>query len=470
MAEVAAARQAVPWYVAQMRLLGLAVTVTALAVLAVTPVAASADGFAPIDTPGPALDVPSALLSASLQCSPGVDHSIRAPVLLVPGTGITATQEFAWNYEPALTQRGIPWCGVTFPDSGNDDMQINGEYVVYAIRTMYARAGRRIAIYGHSQGGEVPRWALRFWPDTRAMVDDVVGAAGPNHGTVVASAACGIRKPCQPSDWQAATRSHFIAALNSRQETFPGISYTEIYSHFDEEVQPNQNDSGTSSLHGGGGRITNVAVQDVCPADRSEHLAVGSYDPVTWALLVDALGHDGPAAPRRVGLGPCTEQFMPGVDPATFPMNSANAVIDVETSHSQELNAEGPLACYTTATCPAPAVPAPGGSAVAAPGPVSAPTKASTCHGPGTLRFVLHAARGDRVTRVRVYRDGRLVLRRHGRHIQMVQLSITSAEAHLRIITLSARGTRRKSTRRVIGCHKGKPKTVLTHHVPHGQR
>ncbi len=396
-------------------------------------------------------------------------------MLLVPGTGITASQEFSWNYEPALTKLGVPWCGVTFPDSGNDDMQINGEYVVHAIRTMYARAGRRIAIYGHSQGGEVPRWALRFWPDTRAMVDDVVGAAGPNHGTVVANAACGVRKPCQPSDWQAATGSHFIAALNSRQETFAGISYTEIYSRFDEEVQPNQDDRGTSSLHGGGGRITNVAVQDVCPNDNSEHLAVGSYDPVTWALLVDALGHDGPADPRRVGLGTCTRQFMPGVDPVAFPMNAANAVRAVETSHSQELNAEGPLACYTTATCAVPPDPSSGGSAQGSvmipPGPTAAaPTASYRCRGPGTLRFVLHAARGDRVTRVRVYRDGRLVLRRHGRHLRTVQLSITAPAANLRIVTLSLRGTQRRSTRRVAGCHKGNPRTVLTRHFSHGQR
>jgi triacylglycerol esterase/lipase EstA (alpha/beta hydrolase family) len=432
-----------------MRGYGPAVILAALVAIAASPAAAPAARFAAVDTPGPALDVPAAQLAKSMQCSPGVDHATRAPVLLVPGTGATATQEFAWNYEPALTHLGVPWCGITFPDSGNDDMQVNGEYVVYAIRTMYARAGRRIAIYGHSQGGEVPRWALRFWPDTRAMVDDVVGAAGPNHGSVVADAACGIRKPCQPSDWQAQTTSQFTAALNSYQETFPGISYTEIYSHADEEVQPNQNDSGTSSLHGGGGRITNVAVQDICPNDSSEHLAVGSYDPVTWALLVDALDNDGPASPARVGLSPCTQQFMPGVDPATFPMNSLNAAIAVETSPSQELNGEGPLACYTTASCRK----------------ASGPVVSITCVGPGILRFVLHAARGDRVTHLAVYLDGRLVLRRHGRRIRMVRVSVPSAGARLRIVTVSQRGTRRTSTRRITGCRKGAPKTTVTHHA-----
>ena len=415
---------------------------------------ASARPFAPVDRPGPPLDVPAKDLGASLQCSSGVDHALRAPVLLVPGTGVRAGEEFSWNYEPALTARGIPWCGVSFPDSGNDDMQINGEYVVYAIRTMYARAGRRIAIYGHSQGGEVPRWALRFWPDTRAMVDDVVGAAGPNHGSVVADAACGVRKPCQPSDWQAQTHSQFTAALNSGQETFPGISYTEVYSHFDEEVQPNQDSSGTSSLHGGGGRITNAAVQDVCPNDTSEHLALGSYDPVTWALALDALDHDGPAETARVGLTPCTQQFMPGVNPATFPSDSTGTVIALETSHNQELDGEPPLACYTTASCAPPPV-----ARAGRPSPAGALGR--SCTALGVLRFTLHAARGDRVVRVEAFVGGRRVLARAGHRLRTLAFHAPRPYATLRIVTVSRHGRRTISTRRLQGCRKGRPTTVV---------
>ena len=33
----------------------------------------------------------------------------------------------------------------------------------------------------------VPRWALRFWPDTRPMVDDQIGMAPSNHGTDTAA-------------------------------------------------------------------------------------------------------------------------------------------------------------------------------------------------------------------------------------------------------------------------------------------
>lgn len=72
-------------------------------------------------------------------------------------------------------------------------------------------------------------------------------------------------------------------------------------------------------MHGGGGSITNVAVQDVCPLNTADHLAVGTYDPVGYALAVDALTHDGPAVPARLPLTTCTKLLMPGVDPLTFP-------------------------------------------------------------------------------------------------------------------------------------------------------
>ena len=47
-------------------------------------------------------------------------------------------------------------------------------------------------------------------------------------------------------------------------------------------------------------QITNVAVQDICPNDSSEHLALGSYDPVTWALLLDALDEESLSAQRAL--------------------------------------------------------------------------------------------------------------------------------------------------------------------------
>jgi pimeloyl-ACP methyl ester carboxylesterase len=300
--------------------------------------------------------VPKEKLNASLDCPSSLAGAGRSPVLLVPGTGSNPEHNFSWNWEPALSKLGIPWCAVTLPDNALGDIQVAGEYVVNAIRTMYQRAGRRISIVGHSQGGMIPRWALRFWPDTRAMVDDQIGLAPSNHGTTGAEVLCSVS--CAAADWQQSDKAQFIAALNSYQETFPGISYTEIYTHFDEIVTPNSNDMGSSSLHGGGGEITNVAIQDLCPSDPSEHLAIGTQDNVAYDLAVDALTHSGPGDPSRAASSDpliCTTPLMPGINPITYPTDLAGATADLakNTASAPAVKAEPPLACYVTASCAA---------------------------------------------------------------------------------------------------------------------
>jgi pimeloyl-ACP methyl ester carboxylesterase len=314
---------------------------------------AQAITYAPVDNPGPPLSVPQATLDASLECKGSLAG--HTPVLLVPGTGSNPHSNFSWNWEPALDMLNIPWCAVTLPDNALGDIQVAGEYVVNAIRTMSAQAGGKISIIGHSQGGMLPRWALRFWPDTRAMVDDQIGFAPSNHGTTGAEFLCSIS--CAAADWQQSDRSEFIKALNSYQETFPGISYTEVYTHTDEIVTPNSDDSGSSSLHGGGGEITNVAIQDLCPGDLSEHLAIGTQDYVAYDLAVDALQHSGPADPARTQTSDptiCTPlKLMPGINPATYLTDSASASADLLTNTltAPPVKAEPPLKCYVTASC-----------------------------------------------------------------------------------------------------------------------
>jgi pimeloyl-ACP methyl ester carboxylesterase len=350
---------------------------------------ASAASYAPLDQPGPPLTVPLVQLQGSLKCEPGVQNARVEPVLLNPATGVTATQNYSWNWEPALDKLGIPWCAYTAPHSTLDNIETSGEYLAFAIRTMHALAHRRIAIMGHSQGGMSMRWALRFWPDTRPMVDDLIGFSGSNHGTTVGGAViCG--DGCPPADWQQFAGSHFIQALNSYAETFPGIAYTEIYTHTDEVVQPNNGPNASAALHTGGGQITNVATQDICPGDINEHNMIGTVDPVAYALAVDALTHPGPADPARISRSVCSQLYMPGVNPlsaATYLQVLAGApgVLSVAftpaapaTTGVQNLSAEPPLACYVFATC----------------GGAQAPTL--------TLRFKVHRQGRRRSVKVRV--------------------------------------------------------------------
>jgi hypothetical protein len=317
--------------------------------------------YAPLDRPGPALSVPAATLQAAVKCSGDLAAGSLEPVLLNPATGVTPDQNYSWNYERAFTAQHRAWCAVTMPYDTLGDIQVAGEYLVYAIRTMHAAAHRRIAILGHSQGGMSMRWALRFWPDTRAMVDDVIGMAGTNHGTSILGACYVGYTSCPPADWQQSTNSAFVSALNSGAETFAGISYTEIYTHTDEVVQPNESpDTSTSSLRTGAGAITNVATQSICPLDLDEHLAIGTIDPVSYALVMDALTHPGPAIPSRISPTVCFQLYQPGVNPlnvATYLQVLAGApgllsvsLPDINLVGAPEVPSEPALRCYVLAS------------------------------------------------------------------------------------------------------------------------
>ncbi len=318
-----------------------------------SPLATSTTTTAPTAAPastatGPALDVAPSLLAASLTCEPGVTNASRAPVLLVPGTTLIPSVNFDWNYERAFDADGIPWCAVTLPDNAMGDIQTAGEYVVSAIRTMTALAQRKIDILGYSQGGMVPRWAFRFWPDTRADVDAFVALDPSNHGTLDAYPICAAG--CVAAFWQQQSGSHFLTALNSGGETFAGISYTVVYSLTDEVVVPNEPVASSSSLSTGTGAITNIAAQSICPSDVSEHLAMGSYDPVGYALAYDAFTHGGLAEASRVPLSTCTMLYQPGVDPATFAQDYAayDAYVADTIATTPFISAEPTLAPYAS--------------------------------------------------------------------------------------------------------------------------
>ena len=342
---------------------GIRAGATALAAAALLAAPASAATYAPVDAPGPPLSVPTDKLAQSMRCSADLTSSTHTPVLFVTPTLVNPDEAF-FAFEHALDAMGVPYCTLTIPFFTTEDIQVSAEYVVYAVRTIHAWTGRKVDMLGWSQGGgPEPRWALRFWPDIRPLVAKLIDIEAPNHGTVVihmfcaagvcSSAICYVT--CVPALWQQADNSNFVAALNSGQETFPGIAYTNIYSRVSQFVQPNLDASGTTSLHGGGGEIANIATQDICPLNVADHLAY-YYDPVGYALVMDALTHPGPADPARIDRSVCTQVSNPYVPPASIPTYTAhfyNAIF-VERLHQEpQTTAEPPLKCYVTASCPA---------------------------------------------------------------------------------------------------------------------
>lgn len=329
---------------------GIAV-LAATAACAIGAAPAGAIEYAPLNTPGPKLSVPKGKLRSALSCTGNLRKGGQAPVLLVPGTTVTPRENFSWNWVRDLDTRGVPHCEIELPARSMGDVQVAGEYVVYAIRLMHREGRRDIDIFGHSQGGMLPRWALRFWPNVRNKVDDLVGAAASNHGTTLAGALCA--GGCVPAFWQQRHNSDFIEALNSRAETFKPVDYTSLYTHLDEVVIPNGNDRGSTSLRGGGGNVANVATQDLCPLNLAEHLALGTYDGAAYAIARDAMEHRGPADLKRVSASVCSGSPMPGVDPVTFATDyaDAGAFLGSTILTSKQVTREPELACYVTASC-----------------------------------------------------------------------------------------------------------------------
>lgn len=222
-------------------------------------------------------------------------------MLLVHGTAVTRAQNWRWSYWPALDAAGFEVCWVALPSAGLDDIQIAAEYVARAAEVMAARSGEAVDVIGHSQGGVVARWVVKFFA-ARDVVDDLVGFAAPNHGTLAAGQAVAADK-CFAACWQLRPDAKFLAALNRSDETPGDVSYTNIFTVNDEFVSPVE----SPALAG----ASNVLIQDLCPGRPVEHLLLAG-DAVTWELALDALTHAGPANPTRISALTCLKLALPG--------------------------------------------------------------------------------------------------------------------------------------------------------------
>lgn len=329
------------------------------------PTGPSDTSYGPVDRPGPPLSVPTATLAAALTCSANVATTAQEPVLMIPGTSTSPESSFSWNFLPAFKALGVPYCTITPPMHTDADIQISAEYVVYAIRAMHAETGKKVQILGWSQGGgPLPRWALRWWPDTRTMVDGLIGIDPPNRGTLVTKLfGCEVRSvvpdtrgainpQCAPAIWQQTIGSDFIDALNSRAMTFDSADYTVIYSRDSNLVVPNVN--GSRSSLPPGPNVSNIALQDVCPsafATGADHgLVLGS--PITYALAMDALNHPRqPADLSRIDRSVCQQLGRKYANPVTQALGITKVYGTAFLAHfpHEGVNSEPPLRCYVYA-------------------------------------------------------------------------------------------------------------------------
>jgi len=261
----------------------------------------------------PMLETPMAVLDEALVCTV-FDNPERNPVLLVHGTFTNGPEQYNPTYVPFLEDLGFDVCVTSYPDRGLGDQQTSAEYIVYAVLRIQQQTGQLVDMAGHSQGGSMPRWAIRWWPSVRDALDDFVMHAAPNHGTTMGSTGGG---PSPEAFYQFAPDSNFVAALNSVDETPGDIEYTSIYTVTDELVQPQplppigtENDS-TSALDRGmnNPNVANLLLQDLCPGRAATHVTIGLTDSLTAQLTVDAFINEGPADFERAGGLPLCAQL-----------------------------------------------------------------------------------------------------------------------------------------------------------------
>jgi triacylglycerol lipase len=310
-----------------------------LATLSVLPLVAP--GPAPASASGPELTVPKSDLEAAFKCPIDPTNATQAPLMFVTGTGATGAQGYLIGQD-AFEASGHPVCYVNFPDFTTADIQISVQYLVYGLRKEFEMAGRKVTVFGISQGGLLPRFALTYWPDLRSEVSDVVTAAGTQHGTTVFNG-CSATSPCVPAAWQQAHDSNLLAAINAQRDETPGdVSYTTIRSLTDETVQPQGGKHPTSALDG----ARNILIQDVCPGRTSTHIGT-AVDSVSFEALVDAIENEGKhkSGAAKVSHFPndvCDHPYATGLDEAQTSafLGASGGLISAQLAQAPKLAAE----------------------------------------------------------------------------------------------------------------------------------
>lgn len=232
-------------------------------------------------------------------CRPTRRHPF--PVVLVPGTFESMAKNWS-TLSPVLADAGYCVFALNYGET-------NGVYATGPIqrsareldrfvdRVLRRTGARQVAIVGHSQGGMMPRQYLKF-EGGRTEVRSLVGIAPSNHGTegLITPAPDGSGgtgapeggEACRACDQQQAG-SRFLERLNRGGDILRakhGPYYTVISTRYDEVVTPYE----SQFLAGPARRVTNLLIQDVCPADPIEHDQAPN-DPVVHALVLEALSH-----------------------------------------------------------------------------------------------------------------------------------------------------------------------------------
>ncbi len=240
-------------------------------------------------------------------CQPSDAHP--RPVVLVHGTFGNSVDNWL-GLAPYLVSRG--YCvfsldygqlpGVPF-FHGLGPIEKSAEQLdAYVDKVLAATGAPKTDIVGHSQGGMMPRYYLKFLGGAD-KVNALVGLAPDNHGTTLGGLAKllpyfpgaeDLLSSATPGLADQVAGSAFLAKLNAGGDTVPGVRYTVIATRYDQVVTPYR----TQFLDGP--NVKNVLLQDLCLVDLSEHLAIGLLDRIAFHEVANALD---PAKAGRTNCG-----------------------------------------------------------------------------------------------------------------------------------------------------------------------
>jgi triacylglycerol esterase/lipase EstA (alpha/beta hydrolase family) len=236
-------------------------------------------------------------------CKPTAAHP--RPVVLVHGT--FADMSNSWQaISPLLKNNGYCVFALNYGDYngsgaigvyGVDDIPTSAaELDAFVDKVRVATGAAEVDLVGHSQGGMMPRYYLKYLGGA-AEVHTLVGLSPSNHGTtldglfVLSNFFPGANQftgALCPACEQQRAGSAFITNLNSGGETVPGVEYTVIQTRYDQVVTP------YTSAFLSGSNVKNVLLQNQCILDLGDHLSM-PYDHIVGADVLTALD---PAHPR----------------------------------------------------------------------------------------------------------------------------------------------------------------------------
>lgn len=285
----------------------VAVLGSALALLATVAGAGSASASElPVDYNffagiGPELADPGGSLPGSNDygCVPSPAHP--NPVVLAHGTG--GSQQTNWGtYVPLLKNEGycvfaatygapagLPWPATAVGGMGSLTDSA-GEFGSFVDGVLAATGASKVDVVGHSQGTVVPAYYAKYLGGSE-KIDKYVSIAPAWNGTTVAGADIVLdlarRLGVPPENFPVChacaeldPNSPFMQAIRAGGHYLPGIEYTNIATKYDELIVPYW-----SGLPAGSSNVSNIVVQEECPADYTEHAGVaGSRRAASFVL------------------------------------------------------------------------------------------------------------------------------------------------------------------------------------------